>query len=377
MNRIVIVGLIILVLLIALTALLSSFIQNKSTSQNTNPTLIPTQVVDFRTSPKSSVHFQPTLSPTEQARRTAVTQALSARGNRYNYIQSLPQDKKDALDSFTKQKLPYQSDSFDMVYSPYLDQFFVDIKKPDGGQKFEDLLKQNNLLDLKAGNPNLFTLRNNVSVSTQLNGAETLIEGTATEVSKEDDTPSATETTAPENQALDTLVLGSKALLSFNFGAPKPKKTPVPAGKGSGQISSSAQQLLNNPRLRLSEGARADLASGRVAQVLIDLIGTLLQDHTLFIGYFFGGHSCGSGGTSNHCAGRAADIDGIDGDNALGPESAVAKQVTDYLINLEGGNSVFELGQPFYDGPVRNGVQVFSEDHRTPGNYHIHVGFDQ
>lgn len=135
--------------------------------------------------------------------------------------------------------------------------------------------------------------------------------------------------------------------------------------------STTAAALLHNPRLTLSPNARADLERGLVDPRLMDLLGGLLQRHTLAVSVFRSGHSrfvAGTRTTSLHATGRGVDIHVVDG-GPVAPGHAPSLAVVAALDQLTGPRRPVEVGSPF------------PQFTRSPGHFsdrahrdHIHIG---
>lgn len=140
---------------------------------------------------------------------------------------------------------------------------------------------------------------------------------------------------------------------------------------GSSQVDPLA--LLQNPRLTLSDSARADLNAGVVDVRLVAALADLLQWHTLTVGVFKTGHTkmivtdTGPGAVvSTHYYGRGADIMAIDG-APVSRANLGARQVVLEMRALLAGVR-YEVGQPWSD-LVQPGTFT-NQVHQD----HIHVG---
>jgi hypothetical protein len=148
--------------------------------------------------------------------------------------------------------------------------------------------------------------------------------------------------------------------------------TTAPAGKVPARTA-TAESLAANPRLTLSDNARADLLAGVVDARLISVLGQALQKHSLEVTVFSTGHSRyvkGTAKVSNHVDGRAADIVTVDGTD-VSSTNAAARGLIDELFALDSALRPTELGGPWdVDGP--EGIGFSDSGHSS----HLHVGYD-
>ncbi len=137
--------------------------------------------------------------------------------------------------------------------------------------------------------------------------------------------------------------------------------------------TATAESLAANPRLTLSDNARADLLAGLVDSRLIALLGQALEKHRLEVTVFSTGHSRMVKGTtkiSNHVDGRATDIVTVDG-TEVSPTNAAARGLIDELFATDFAIRPTELGGPWdVDGP--EGVGFTDAGHSS----HLHIGYD-
>lgn len=135
--------------------------------------------------------------------------------------------------------------------------------------------------------------------------------------------------------------------------------------------SVSPSQFLANPRIMLTERARADVAAGIVDSRLLTLLDALSARHTLLVTVFKSGHSVrtSSGSISNHYFGRGADIFSVGG-APVSAANSPARQVILEIDSLPGPLRPDEVGHPFSTVDFPGGFSDF--DHRN----HIHVAYD-
>ncbi|HVM15932.1 MAG TPA: lytic murein transglycosylase [Egibacteraceae bacterium] len=130
--------------------------------------------------------------------------------------------------------------------------------------------------------------------------------------------------------------------------------------------------LLDNPRLTLYPGGRADIAAGRIDPRVLDLLALLTQQHEITVVSLQTGHSMNVAGTnrvSNHFLGRAVDIAAIDGER-VSATSPRARALVTWLASLEGPQRPREVGSPFADMRSQPG-------HFTDAMHmgHVHIGW--
>ena len=131
--------------------------------------------------------------------------------------------------------------------------------------------------------------------------------------------------------------------------------------------------LLANPRVTLSENARADLRNGLVDARLISLLGRLADTYQFEISVFSTGHGRFVKGTtkvSNHVYGRAADITSVNGVQVSGTNGA-ARSLAQFLIAADPSIRPTELGGP-WDIDDDDGIGFSDAGHVA----HLHVGYD-
>jgi hypothetical protein len=112
----------------------------------------------------------------------------------------------------------------------------------------------------------------------------------------------------------------------------------------------SPRQFLANPRIMLTERARADVATGTVDARLLTLLDGLSRRHLLLVTVFKTGHSVrtSSGSVSNHYYGRGADIFAVD-DVLVRASNPAARQLVFAIGAVGGPLRPDEVGHPFFE----------------------------
>ena len=144
---------------------------------------------------------------------------------------------------------------------------------------------------------------------------------------------------------------------------------PVPVARGL----ISPDMLLANPRVTLSENARADLRNGLVDARLVSLLGRLADTYQVEISVFSTGHGRfvkGTAKVSNHVYGRAADITSVNGTPVSGTNEA-ARLLAQFLMVVDPSIRPTEVGGP-WDIDDADGVGFSDAGHVA----HLHVGYD-
>lgn len=135
----------------------------------------------------------------------------------------------------------------------------------------------------------------------------------------------------------------------------------------------SADTLIANPRLTLSDRAKSDLESGVMDQRVLAVIAKALETHSVEVTTLTTGHTRfvkGTNRVSNHVSGRAADIASVDGQDVSSSSTATRQLMEELMVYPEAFRPT-EVGGPWdLDGP--EGVGFTDSGHKT----HIHVGFD-
>ncbi len=135
----------------------------------------------------------------------------------------------------------------------------------------------------------------------------------------------------------------------------------------------TAETLLADPRVVLSENARADLRSGLVDPRLVSLLSRLAETYQFEISVFSTGHGRFVKGTtkvSNHVYGRAADITFVNGAEVSGTNEA-ARALAQFLLTVDPSIRPNEVGGP-WDVDDDAGVGFTDFGHLA----HLHVGYD-
>ena len=135
------------------------------------------------------------------------------------------------------------------------------------------------------------------------------------------------------------------------------------------QLSQESVTVLDHPSIRLTDSARWDIYSGKVADRLLRLMARAADRHTFAVVAISTGHPpnvFGTDRTSNHTMGRAVDIFTVDDEAVVGAERkrSPAYRLTRWLYR----EGVPELGSPWdLDG---DGGRSFTDDVHAD---HIHV----
>jgi hypothetical protein len=131
-----------------------------------------------------------------------------------------------------------------------------------------------------------------------------------------------------------------------------------------------AARVLADPRIVLSDNARADLVADRIDPRLEAVLLQVAERAPIAISVFQTGHPylTVNGSVSNHSFGRAADIATVGG-QPVGPDNAAAHELALALGTLAPEIRPTEIGSPWaIDDPA-----YFTDgDHQD----HVHVGFD-
>ncbi|QXC60636.1 hypothetical protein KSP35_20305 [Aquihabitans sp. G128] len=132
-----------------------------------------------------------------------------------------------------------------------------------------------------------------------------------------------------------------------------------------------AAEVLQSPRLEMSDSARWDVAAGRIDQRILQLVLDLSATKSLSITVFASGHPTnvfGESSVSNHTQGRGVDIWAVDGKPVAGSQpDGPAHEVA--ASALAAGAT--ELGAPWdLDGP--GGPSFTNALHAD----HLHIAYD-
>jgi CHAP domain len=177
---------------------------------------------------------------------------------------------------------------------------------------------------------------------------------------------SAVEAPAPQS-AVEAPAPAAAAASDSTDRAEDAVPTPAVPGGGAG---ASLEALLDNPRLKLPEGARSDLASGKVDPRLVAVLGKLVERHEVGLSVIKTGHDqfTSSGSVSNHFHGRGIDIASVDG-RPVNVSNLAARDLVEDLAALPKGLRPEEVGAPWDLAPA----EFFSDQAHQD---HIHVAFD-
>lgn len=146
--------------------------------------------------------------------------------------------------------------------------------------------------------------------------------------------------------------------------------TPARPASADPSPSQLAESVLANPRIVLPEAARADVASGTVADEVLRSMLEVARDHSIDISVISSGHPVlvfGTGRRSDHPPGYAYDIGAIDGKLVADPS---ARRLVESVMRDAKATGAYQVGGPFdLDG---GGTGYFADDTHSD---HIHVGF--
>jgi hypothetical protein len=131
-----------------------------------------------------------------------------------------------------------------------------------------------------------------------------------------------------------------------------------------------AARVVADPRIVLSDYARADLVAGRIDPRLAAVLLAAAERAPIAISVLQTGHSylTAGGSVSNHSVGRAADIATVGGE-PVGPGNAAARELVLALGALAPEIRPTELGSPW---AIDRPAYFTDADHQD----HLHVGFD-
>jgi hypothetical protein len=133
-------------------------------------------------------------------------------------------------------------------------------------------------------------------------------------------------------------------------------------------------EVVHNPRIQLTPIQRGDLTGGLIDPRVVSVLGAIAQRHTVLVTALRSDHSLFTvdGTVSNHSAGRAMDIDAVDGEVCRGTRTGRCADLVRELAAMS--------------GPLRSTELIYCWDPDGPGDPrgfaradhcdHIHVGFD-
>ncbi len=134
-------------------------------------------------------------------------------------------------------------------------------------------------------------------------------------------------------------------------------------------LSSTAQHVLANTRIRLPYAAHADVNAGKIRDSVLIMLGELATSHVIDVAVLRSGHPLHVFGTdrmSDHPLGRAADLWAIDHHDIVDPAN--------YDLTASVMRNASQLGAYQVGGPVLlDGSGFFSDNTHQD---HIHVGFN-
>lgn len=150
-----------------------------------------------------------------------------------------------------------------------------------------------------------------------------------------------------------------------------PAEAPAPAA----DLPAAARGVLDNPRIRLTEVARADIAAGIVDPLVLGVLDELAQDHVLDVVVVVSGHPpnvFGQAKLSNHVKGRAVDIWAIDNQPIVDPDTP--RELVEQVLLTAEAHRADEIGSPYdLDGSGPDTRVFFTNDVHQD---HVHVGFE-
>ena len=134
--------------------------------------------------------------------------------------------------------------------------------------------------------------------------------------------------------------------------------------------------VLNNPRITIYEGGRADIAAGDIDHRVLQMLQLLAEEYELGVSSLISGHSrCVGGGNypgctvSHHWHGRAVDIYLING-TTVDRAHRDARDIVEFLMTLEGELRPAEVGHPWPDLTEPRGFFTDAAHQR-----HLHLGW--
>jgi len=144
---------------------------------------------------------------------------------------------------------------------------------------------------------------------------------------------------------------------------------PAAPGPPAGNLSASANAVLANDRIRLTDSARADVVAGQVHDSVLDALQELARRNVLDVSVLRSGHPLlvfGTDRPSDHPYGRAADVWAIDGATVVDPAN---RDVVTAFMRAAARTGPWQVGGPVLpDG----GNMFFSDDTHHD---HVHMGF--
>lgn len=135
----------------------------------------------------------------------------------------------------------------------------------------------------------------------------------------------------------------------------------------------TAEALLTDPRIVLSDNAAADLRNGLVDARLVALLAHMTKTYDVELTVLSTGHGRfvkGTNKVSNHIPGRAVDISAINGEDVTSANAA-ARRFLQELLTVDADFRPNEIGGP-WDIDDAEPVGFTDSGHRS----HLHIGFD-
>lgn len=267
-----------------------------------------------------------------------------------------------------KDELPFETDDFVIDYATAegeLDQFIVTKLNEDADEKIQKWFAQRGLSRIN------YRARSTTPINPFI-----FIDNTEDEFTEKDEQgiPSSTKDVELLTDLLKTLILIEDVEVPTQAA---PTSTPTPTRSAPQQPSgTSAQDILNNSRIKLSASARADLRAGVVDKRLLNIVGMIVRNHTIAISVF---RYQRIKKVNPHYFGRAVDIYMVDGSHVSSSNSS-ARRLIEMLIALPNNSTrPNEIGIPaaWADLVRRYRKPGFALFARSDHNTHLHIAFSR
>ncbi|MBI2051821.1 M23 family metallopeptidase [Candidatus Roizmanbacteria bacterium] len=203
MKKFIIVLSVVLFFLILVTILIGNSLKRRESPKNV--AISPVPQIPYEAQRGTTVKRAPTLAPLPQ----------DEGADDFPFSR----DEESALSKFQK-LLPYSSPDFDVGYSPILNQYFVQKKTPDAEKKLDELLKNNNLADIRTSRPALFIFTD-APVDQVIRKKESEVLKRRTEQA-EAQIRISPPAVAPQKKDIDLLVKLVESLTKINQPSPSP-----------------------------------------------------------------------------------------------------------------------------------------------------------
>jgi hypothetical protein len=145
---------------------------------------------------------------------------------------------------------------------------------------------------------------------------------------------------------------------------------PAAPGAAAAGLPALAAAVLADPRIRLPDAARADVATGTIATPVLQALLALARSRSVDVSVVRSGHPLhvfGTSRVSDHPRGRAVDIWAVDDRPIVDPAN---RALTEQVMRQGAALGAWQVGGPVdLDGA---GLRYFS-DHTH--HDHIHLGF--